>query len=304
VLVRETPKPGCASEILAYFQGQLGRPTTLRGRIHAQTERLIEVEQQDEKEMLKRWIDQADHGPLLEPAKEVTSSSEQLRDRAVEKETATSHEAIETTRGEGTDSTGPLRILVIGDRLFTDTLLAHRLSRLLPRQPSPSVLSIHTTLLPQPNDVRLLRWVEDKLSKGRLRAGPVDWSRYVRNPYAGVPSLTEIEAVPRVTFRDKLRDLREDVKESKLQWDPRTWTAFDLAVGVGRGLYWVETRSWRLLKGGGLWLWAKSKDLVQRARQGGSKANVDKAEDASGESAASSPPASSGKLSESKAVAA
>lgn len=154
-----------------------------------------------------------------------------------------------------------LRILVIGDRLFTDTLLANRLAKLLasptiskskkgessppsPPIPSPSssqssssavpsVISIHTTLLPQPKDVRLLRWLEHRLSKGRIRTGTTDWGRYILDP-------TPLAPVPApLTWQERLNPFRNT---PPLTFHPRSWRPAPLAVGLGRGLYWVSSR--------------------------------------------------------------
>lgn len=263
VLMRSTPKPGCSPEIISYFRGQLGNPSTLRGRIHEGTESIKRLEKDDEDEIMGKYIADMEQQPLLGPVtgrKEEQSKGDALRDKMVLHQASSSLRSAEkrqdTVRAEAesTDSRAeePLRILVIGDRLFTDTLLAHRLSVTLPKPANslPSVLSIHTTTLPQPNDVRFLRWIEDKLSKGRLKEGPTDWGRYVRDPYAdlSIPPLAQIEAQPKVTLRERWSDLKEDVARSRLQWDPRTWRVFDLTVGAGRGIRWTGRKFWALVR--------------------------------------------------------
>lgn len=273
VLVRKTPKPGCAPEIISYFRGGLGKPTTLRGKIHDQIEQIRDIEKTDEKELLEKWVKEVETEPILAHGrpKKGEKGNKSLEGRMVDEQKSTKPASpsppldMETT-GAGLNTAESskggkedvlaqkqqedLRILVIGDRLFTDTLLAHRLSRYLPSKDERNVLSIHTTLLPQPNDVRFLRWIEEKLSRGRLREGQTDWGRYVRDPYGGVPRLSEIEAVPRLTWKERWNDLKGDVRESRLHWDPRTWTAFDLTVGAGRGIVWIERQSLRFMRRG------------------------------------------------------
>ena len=130
-----------------------------------------------------------------------------------------------------------LRILVIGDRLFTDTLLAHRLRLLLPSASAtaPSVLSIHTTSLPQPRDVRFLRWIEEKLSRGQTRRGVLDYSRFLRPPTNVTLDTLNMEP----SIRDRWMAFRTEISESRLGWSPRSWTASSLIIGIGRGSVWL-----------------------------------------------------------------
>ncbi len=80
----------------------------------------------------------------------------------------------------------PLRLLIIGDRLATDVLLARRLRLHLPATETsspPRILSIITTQLFKPSDVRFLRWLESKWSTvgggNLIESGRIDWGRYV-----------------------------------------------------------------------------------------------------------------------------
>jgi phosphatidylglycerophosphatase GEP4 len=260
--MRSTPKPGCSPEIISYFRGQLGKPSTLRGQIHEATDAIKRLEEADEDEIMGKYIADMEQQPLLGPVagrKEERSKGDALRDKMVLHQASSSlrtaekeHHVLRAEAETDGKAEEPLRILVIGDRLFTDTLLAHRLSVTLPKPTSslPSVLSIHTTTLPQPKDVRFLRWIEDKLSQRRLKEGPTDWGRYVRDPYAdmSIPPLAQIEAQPKVTLKERWNDLKEDVARSKLQWDPRTWRVFDLAIGAGRGTRWLGRKFWALVR--------------------------------------------------------
>lgn len=158
-----------------------------------------------------------------------------------------------------------LRVLVIGDRLFTDTLLANRLAKLLlaptpstsnpsadhPTAPTttiqlPSVISIHTTQLPQPKDVRFLRWIEDKLTKGRIRESPIDYGRFIlREPST---DLAATSALAPLGWRERMNPFRDT---PPLTWHPRSWRPAPLAVGLGSGLWFVSQMTgrgaWRLL---------------------------------------------------------
>ena len=156
-----------------------------------------------------------------------------------------------------------LRILVIGDRMFTDTLLANRLSKLIPTtspatptpttstqtaSPAttlPSVLSIHTTLLLQPSDVRLLRWIEELLTRGRVREGPIDWARYTRTIAAPALPIT-------LSWRERINPFRDT---PPLTWSPKTWRPKPLLAGTGLGLVYLSKGLWRGIQyvGGRVW---------------------------------------------------
>jgi len=162
-----------------------------------------------------------------------------------------------------------LRILVIGDRMMTDTLLANRLATHLSSPtfstssslsspspdtsalpsiaasasttPLPSVLSIHTTLLLQPKDVRPLRYIEEKLTRGRVREDTTDWGRYTK--YQPPPPAPIV-----LSWKERINPLRDTPVPT---WNPKTWKPASLVVALGlgmktlgRGLYWVGGRVW------------------------------------------------------------
>ena len=115
------------------------------------------------------------------------------------------------------------RIVVIGDRLFTDTLLAHRLSlHLRASDDAPRVLSILTTRLPEPRDQRLLRWLEERLSGGQVIQGKVDWRTCTRHPIESELAVDEnLE-----TARGWIRTRRTS--------DATSWRLLSLVVGAVR----------------------------------------------------------------------
>ena len=283
ILIHPRAKPGCSKTVLSYFNGTLGQPTTLRGQLRSQATKLREKEEGDEDIVVSKWKDEI-QGPILGPLvdkdgkvidqEERRMGSEEegkdhelggrMRERQISGEshsessssmtpTATSTSPVTTTTTPSddtvspaisTDTMGEPKILVIGDRMFTDTLLANRLAKLLPTPrpsptsaqsdpspttlitPTPSVLSIHTTLLLQPSDVRFLRWIEETLTRSRVREGPIDWARYtITIPTPILP--------PALSWKDKMNPFRDT---PPLTWSPKTWRPKPLLAGTGAGL--------------------------------------------------------------------
>lgn len=276
----------------------MGAPTTLRSELAKKAEALRQQEEEDEKYMIGH-LEALVEGPLLGPlvdsngnkvkvaprstaaapkmGREAEEDGRPLEERmSARQREASAKKAQEKTAEKSKAEATParlekerkkdaLRILVIGDRLFTDTLLANRLalhlkrqvktqnttSVVVPNDPSspssanppisaietpriPSVISIHTTLLPQPKDVRVLRWIEDKLTRGRLRPGMIDWGRYIidtQGPRATPPT--------RLTWRERINPFRDT---PPLTIHPRSWRPAPLAVGLGHGVYWIASR--------------------------------------------------------------
>jgi phosphatidylglycerophosphatase GEP4 len=285
ILIHPRPKPGCSKTVLSYFQGELGKPTTLRGQLRIRASKLKEEEEGDEDIVVGKWKDEI-NGPILGPLigkdgkpvhhhdREKRDKDEELGGRMRERQhdtttsnpgTATSlptTEEVEPVSTMETIGKEDLRILVIGDRMFTDTLLANRLSKLLPTpstptpststptSPSPattlpSVLSIHTTLLLQPSDVRLLRWIEEILTRSRVREGPIDWARYTRTIAA--PALPVA-----LSWRERINPFRDT---PPLTWSPKTWRPKPLLAGTELGLVYLSKGLWRGIQyvGGRVW---------------------------------------------------
>jgi phosphatidylglycerophosphatase GEP4 len=289
ILIHPRPKPGCSKTVLSYFQGELGKPTTLRGQLRSRAEKLREEEEGDEDIVVGKWKDEI-NGPILGPlvgkdGKPVHQDDREKRDLSGNKDEELGGRMRErqhdtTTPNPGTATSVPapeeaepvstmeamkkedLRILVIGDRMFTDTLLANRLSKLLPNpspptpspststSPSPattlpSVLSIHTTLLLQPSDVRILRWIEELLTRGRVREGPIDWARYTRTIAAPALPVT-------LSWRERINPFRDT---PPLTWSPKTWRPKPLLAGTGLGLVYLSKGLWMGVQyvGGRVW---------------------------------------------------
>ncbi|EIW72653.1 hypothetical protein M231_06553 [Tremella mesenterica] len=219
ILLHPTPKPACAPLIIQYFRGQLGLPRTSQIAIldhahHVQQEIHQALELTEE---VMEWRAHFD-GPLLGPPRQTfdkLGKAERPGSESFHRKSPPSSSLSHTTPVTGgekatTDSTLPLssesdtrgiidaaekrkfgekkeeelKILVIGDRLFTDTLLAWRLSLLLP--PStlsslPNVISIHTVSLPEV-DQQLVRLLETILSLGKLKPTPpgINWEKFIR----------------------------------------------------------------------------------------------------------------------------
>ena len=156
------------------------------------------------------------------------------------------------------------RILVIGDRLFTDTLLARRLS-LLFHTPSasppsiPNVLSICATALPQPHDLRPIRWLEEALSRGKVRRSAVDWSQHAMDNTPVDDAMANLST----TVQARVERFEGQVADSRLGWDPRKRTAFDLSIGLGRGTSWIGRNVWAGLTWLGRYTWIGVARLAQ-----------------------------------------
>jgi phosphatidylglycerophosphatase GEP4 len=254
---------------------------------------LKEQEEEEESNVVRKWEDKFS-GPILGPL--IDSQGREIGEREEKKSEKHDHELGGRMRERQYD-TGPtgktdaemgtstsvreentvmmekkedLRILVIGDRMMTDTLLANRLAKHLPPSapasapisnlstsasaatspspslvstttPLPSVLSIHTTLLHQPKDVRPLRWIEEKLSRGRVREDTTDWARYTT--YQPPPPLPVM-----ISWKERINPLRDTPAPT---WHPSTWKPASLLVALGlglrslgRGIYWVGGRVW------------------------------------------------------------
>jgi phosphatidylglycerophosphatase GEP4 len=177
---------------------------------------------------------------------------------AVDLEQASDSEKASSRVGyAGSDE--PPKIVVIGDRLFTDTLLAHRLRLHLGKgKESEDVISIHTTRLPQPQDVRILRWIEERLAGKRLRQGKIDWSRFIMSPD---PELSAADARAMVSESVKgwgrfipvgLRDPPPFTR------NPRTWP-IPVLLWTGRTVGMVFRMAMRWTAAGIRWAWARTK---------------------------------------------
>jgi phosphatidylglycerophosphatase GEP4 len=245
VLAHRQPKPACSTDILAFFEG-LTVPHTKRDKILERFEKVEEVGDAAEKEMVAKWRDEVVDGPLCGPLQQTHKSG----DGGVESRMAAAADAAAlaptpestTSPAESTPAPAPaaassdaLRILVVGDRLFTDTLLARRLDMYLGSSPSPPTLSIQTTDLPQPNDVRALRRLENWLSGHKLahdgHTAGIAWSQFVlpTEPAPPVPTWMEKQ----LTRLDPIKAL--DDGGPPITWDPRSWRPKPVAAAVLQG---------------------------------------------------------------------
>ncbi|WVF70563.1 hypothetical protein IAT40_005354 [Kwoniella sp. CBS 6097] len=324
VLLHNQPKPGCSPSIVQYFTGQLGEPMTRRKEIRESAKQVWREEKEDEQALWARWEDEVD-GPLLgqmgaDHHLSRTKGREGDKDATLEKRVVNAEAA--GSSGDKTEAAAAgkgktealrdgkredLRILVIGDRLFTDTLLAHRLSLYLPKHSSaksgpatssktgslpsslPSVLSIHTTALPQPKDVRLLRWVEERLTRSRVRVRPdptasgnasgrLDLGRFILSE----PETTDIATSLQDTKRRKTllsgrsawmrwltparwREL--DSATPPLTYHPRSWKPLPLSLGLAKMLTRATSSIFRFSRRGLKVSWVKCKEWVQERRR-------------------------------------
>jgi len=173
VLIHPQPKPGCAKDIINYFTGDL--------ELHSLSDRrqfkLLDrrVEREIETAVEEDFTDKVKAGETLLGRPRGSSVTRSIdwkgkgKAREVEVDTNSPDE--------------PLRILVVGDRLATDVLLARRLSKHLGNDPSqslealPPAVSIITTDLFKYRDVRLLRWLESRWSRIGRRSTAVERGR-------------------------------------------------------------------------------------------------------------------------------
>jgi hypothetical protein len=187
ILIHPQPKPGCAQEIISYFQGD----TPIDSISSKKRVRLLG---KDLERTVVRTIAEDYDGSLSEG--ETLLGRRPTIDRVVDvkgKGKATDYEA-ETTRAQE-----PLKILVVGDRLATDVLLARRLDKFLSRSASsqngglPPTLSIITTRLFKQQDVRILRWIENRWARLGRRTASVGSSRQPWETFLLQRSLDELD---------------------------------------------------------------------------------------------------------------
>lgn len=256
VLAHALPKPACGPEIVDYFTGRLGAPTTKRAAVQSRLDRAERQEDEAESDLLSKWEKDVE-GPLCGPLIRGARGDLEQRMAAANKggpaattspipppeskDTAEARADASLAAGAAPDApstpppaapASPLRILVVGDRLFTDVLLARRLDTLLPptAAPLPPALSVVTTALPQPRDLRLVRRIESWLSGYQLADPANPWAAYVRVDPPPPPSLTLRQRISRnlharwdriATALNPVTYLHED--GPPLTWHPRTW---------------------------------------------------------------------------------
>ncbi|KAK4688839.1 phosphatidylglycerophosphatase GEP4, partial [Tremellales sp. Uapishka_1] len=289
VLRHALPKPGCAPDILAYFRGDLGKPQTTRHDIVKKARAVEKVEEEEEAALLDKWRGEVASGLLLGPLvdREGKKVEEVKKGKGLESDMVDrQHESARNDREEQKveqttkkeekkeQERERLRILVVGDRLFTDTLLARRLSLYLPEakkdDPVPSVLSIQTMTLPQPKDVRILRWLEDRLTASKLKESAIDWNRYIVPSYGSSEPEVEVSAPPAARSSWARLNPFTRWKQSKavvgkeegpaVTWNPKSWKAKPLATAAGRMLM-------RVLRAGGRGVARSVKSGWTRARR-------------------------------------
>ncbi|WVW82251.1 hypothetical protein I302_104257 [Kwoniella bestiolae CBS 10118] len=240
ILIHSQNKPGCSKSILQYFNGQLGQPITNRRKIVIHGEKVLKEEREDETMLWERWEDEVVEKPLL--GYNHLKGTERTGDRVVVRPAEQRKEQESNSADENGKEDG-LKMLVIGDRLFTDTLLAHRLSLHLPkiRPPQnelPSVLSIYTTSLPQPKDVRILRWIEERLSKSKTKPGNYD--RFVlkpleeQQPVMSPPQQSGLVAGLRWFTPTRWREFDQSLPPITIH--PRSWKPLPVAVGLSKSI--------------------------------------------------------------------
>ncbi|ORX34302.1 mitochondrial PGP phosphatase-domain-containing protein [Kockovaella imperatae] len=281
VLIHAQPKPGCADEILKYFRGELGAPVSIIRQKLALIQADQDAFQAECEAILKRgekeWMSKEIARIRSTTSDTPTAPSSTLRTaitlpESLEKRTSNPDANLgsQTLIRAQPTSLEEARILVIGDRQFTDTLLAHRLRLLLPNTSSdfPSVISIHTTLLPQPRDVPVLRWLEEKLSRGQLRDPSNPWKRYTRRLGDEEAHENAIEVGPKMGYlASRWSNVKQTVKDSRMGWDPRQWTVKSVIIGIGKGIFWTGRGLGVGMSRTGRYVWVNGRQWQARRRE-------------------------------------
>jgi len=245
VLAHKHAKPACAKDIIDFFAGRTA-PHTLRSKVVARLEAAEATEESAEEDLLRTWRG-AVNGPLCGPLRDKEPTLEAKMVAAQMKRPGTGGvttpvppppRAPESTPAPAAEPAPtatepePLRILVVGDRLFTDTLQARELDKYLATSPFPATLSIQNTDIPQPHDVRLLRALENWLSGNKLahdgKAGGVDWTRYAIVPPPPEPEPRWIDVQ-----LDRINPVKRlDDGGPPITWDPRSWRPRPVAAAI------------------------------------------------------------------------
>ncbi|CAK9781312.1 hypothetical protein CC85DRAFT_312576 [Cutaneotrichosporon oleaginosum] len=314
VLAHRQPKPACAADVIAYFAGRLGAPKLTRDTVPELAHAAVE-EETAEQELLAKWRWSVEEGPLagrllkgtleermvaaqyrvpppgtewdasIDAAMETKSRAEMQRDTEKKGE-----EAKPATEDEA------LRVLVVGDRQFTDVLLARRLELY-----GAHASAILTTALPQPADVRPLRKLEHYLAPGDTEQAR-SLASFVRIDPPPPPS-THPAGLARLNPLAQARAAWADwtADTPAVQLDPRsgTWKPKPLFVAgvrtLGAGLRLIGAFARR----GGAWAWVH----IRRESQKGWAATKAKVGEMRAEHRARREAAREAKLAEAKADA-
>lgn len=300
VLAHRRPKPACASDIIDFFKGRL--PVHTGREISPAVQAAAKEEDAAERFLLDRWRGDVQHGPLCgelqRPVKDVgddleakmvaaqhagsgrynkePEQPEKAEDEAAhksEKDAKRSahdnevdksaqreqhekpHKFPATAEGEAE----PLRVLVVGDRKFTDVLLARRLAL----YPDVVALSIQTTDLPQPKDVKLLRKLEDRLAGPKEDPAGAPWEAYVR---------VDPPPPPPPTLKERLSPsyILAEPGPPVIWYDPRTWRWRPILAatlnGLGRGISWLSVEGAKGAKAASVWSVAKIKEANEHRK--------------------------------------
>jgi phosphatidylglycerophosphatase GEP4 len=275
VLAHRHAKPACAKDILAFFHGKTA-PRTHRAQVVARLEAAERAEDSAEQILLDKWRGEVEDGPLCGALTDARTLEEKMVAAQMRKPAVSPRAPASDAPPPPPPATTapvppePLRIVVVGDRLFTDTLQARELDRHLPASPVPATLSIQTTDLPQPNDVRFLRWLEDWLSGYKLahggRTGGVAWDTYLipLPPVPPVPRWMDLQRAKLAPYNPITRiDAALDDGGPPITWDPRTWRPKPVARAVLRSAAeaaaYLSRLTWEGAKIAAVALWTKAR---------------------------------------------
>lgn len=316
VLAHQRPKPACAADIIDFFRGRLPLRTgrALSPAIHT----AAQEEDAAERFLLDKWRGHVERGPLCGELQRPQKGTDDLEAKMVaaqhadkerydaepqqpekaedEAATARGKDARRSAHDNETDKAAqraerekahrfpataeeeePLRVVVVGDRKFTDVLLARRLAL----YPDVVSLSIQTTDLPQPHDVRILRRIEDRLAGPKEDPAGAPWEAYIRH---------DPPPPPPPTLKERLSPsyLLAEPGPPVIWYDPRTWRWKPILAatltGLGKAVSWISVEGARGIKAASIWSVAKIKEAwhhhkirsAERKKEAAAKAHDEK----------------------------
>lgn len=282
VLAHRQPKPACAGDVVAYYEGRLGPPRTRRDLVTATAVAAAQEEDSATDDLLNTWRWTVERGPLCGPL--VKRDGRSLEQRMVaaqhrrdepanqpkyeDEPVKVDAEPVVVKHVPSAEEPEPLRILVVGDRKFTDVLLARRLA-LYPAV--DRVLAVQTTSLPQQNDVRSLRRFEDWLAGPQLApptetdAPAANWEAFVRPEEVVVDTTPRGWAALNPIVRVRYAWSQWTATTPGVTWHPRTWQPKPLFVAfVNASMRGAHIAGIYLAKAGH-WTWVRLRILTARA---------------------------------------
>jgi hypothetical protein len=283
VLLHARPKPGCAADIIDFFNGK-----TVVHSISGMGKRTWSSPYSEKTEKIEIEVDDGEADASVEG--QTLLGRQTVLAPTTQHPTGTALPLTIPTLPPPTQYRTPLdhpKVVVIGDRLSTDVLLARRLAMHLrpsrlpvsqdtrPTPTTPPVLSIVTTTLFKKSDVRILRWMEESwlrfgfamsrrvqdteadtiqvLSRNwvlsrSLDAPPLPTLPAQKGFLGTTKSTTAVPLAPKLSLRTRISNVRGTIK-SWVSLD--AWKLWFLALIPSRSRVWsvCKTLAWRAGRG-------------------------------------------------------